>query len=77
METIYFSDVKNYIGDKTYDIKRFIYRTDKKMQQKINSLVCDIDYLHSSIKKELLKTAIYIIVINLLTNILLFCLIQK
>ena len=50
MKSLYFTDVKSFIADRTYEIKSFGYKNTKKIQDNIASLKCDIAYLHNCTK---------------------------
>lgn len=78
MKSLYFTDVKSFIADRTYEIKSFGYKNTKKIQDNIASLKCDIAYLHNctkgTIQEQTQKVILSIICANLLINIVFFIL---
>ena len=78
MNTLYFSDVKSFVADRTDEIKSFGDKNSKKIQDNIISLKCDIAYLHNctkgTIKEQAQKVILSIICANVLINIVFFIL---
>lgn len=74
--TLYFADVKDYVADRTDEIKSFGDKNSKKIQDNIISLKCDIAYLHNctkgTIKEQMRNIMLILIFSNILINLIFY-----